>query len=171
MVVPYLLDDYRDPEIVLGTRGWRSSAATVIAGPWNGNDEVGKRQAAESILAFYQQGYRQVPGILFWAAGVVAPYNPSYIQIIESGLLSDDDDIRDEGVIAATIAGVAILPALERMAIHPDPKVRQDAMYLAGQLGDPAFGIIERGIADEDPGVRAEAINFAGKFGRRATAP
>jgi hypothetical protein len=168
MVVPYLLEDGGDPEIALGTRGWRSSAATVIAGPWVSYDMDGMRQAAEFVLAFYQQGYRQVPGVLFWAAGVVAACDLSYIQIIESGLLSDDDDIRDEGIRAAIMVGDAILPALERMALHLNPKVRQDAMYVAGQLGDSAFEIIERGATDKDPGVRAEAINAVGKLGQRA---
>jgi hypothetical protein len=167
MVVPYLVDG-GDPIIALGTHGWRSSAATIIAGPWARNDRDGMLQAAEFILASHQQGYRQVPGILLWAAGIIMPHDPSHIQIIEWGLCNDDDDIRDEGIRAAIMAGDMILPALRRAASHPNPKVRQDAMYIAGQLGDSAFEIIERGITDEDPGVRTDAVNAAGKFGKRA---
>jgi hypothetical protein len=77
MVVPFLFGG-DDPVIALGTHGWRSSHATVIAGPWDKNDQDSVRQAAEFVLECHQQGYRQVGGILIWAAGVVAAAHDSH---------------------------------------------------------------------------------------------
>jgi hypothetical protein len=138
MVVPFLFDG-GNPKIALGTYGWRSSAATVIAGPWKRDDRDGMRQAAEFILASYQQGYRQVPGILLWAADIVAAYSDNAIPIA--------------------------LHILEQAMADTDPYLRMDAVRVAGRIGAPALHILKQAMADTDPDVRLDAVRAAGRIG------
>jgi len=161
MVVPYLLSG-GDPEIALGTSGWRSSAATVIAGPWQEDSQEGMRLAADFILASYMQGYRQVWGILLWAAGQVGS---SALHILEQAMDNDDPDVRAEAVTAAGQVGLPALNILERAMGDNSPDVRWQSVYEAGKIGLPALHILERAINDGAPSVRRAAIREAGKIG------
>jgi hypothetical protein len=134
MVVPFLLYG-GNPVIALGSFGWRSSAATVIAGPWERDSHNGMRQAAEFILASYQQGYRQVVGILLWAADTVAAYRGNVIPIT--------------------------LHILELAMADTDPYLRMEAVRVAGRIGAPARHILKLAAADGDPDVRLEAVRAA----------
>jgi len=161
MVVPYLLSG-GDPEIALGTSGWRSSAATVIAGPWRRKSRKGMRLAAEFILASYMQGYRQIWGILLWAADLLG--FPA-LNILEQAI---DDDNPVGRIWAVTVAGKMKLPALyilERAMGDGDSAVRQRAVYEAGKMGLPALRILERAMDDADPTIRTQAVYEAGGMG------
>jgi hypothetical protein len=139
MVVPYLMIDGDDPVIALATHGWRSSAATVIAGPWERDSHNGMRQAAEFILASHLQGYRQVMGILLWAADIVAAYRGNAIPIA--------------------------LHILELAMADTDPYLRMEAVHAAGRIGAPARHILKLAAIDGDPDVRLEAVRAAGRIG------
>lgn len=74
LVVPYLpigQGGQADADFVLADEGWRSSAAAVVAGPWNGHEPM-PREVAETIVAAHRQGYRQVSEVLEDAAAVLA---------------------------------------------------------------------------------------------------
>jgi hypothetical protein len=171
MVVPYLMYDPRDPKIALGTHGWRSSAATVVAGPWHRYDKYGMRQAAEYILASYQQGYRQVEGILFWAATIVDARDEHTIWIVlpilERALQDDDRDVRHEAVRAAGKIGAPALNILKRALQGDDRDVRALAVRAAGDVGAAALPILELAV-QRDPWLMPEAVYAAGKIGAPA---
>jgi hypothetical protein len=170
MVVPYLLSG-GDPVIALGTHGWRSSAASVIAGPWSATDEVGMRQAAEYILASYQQGYRQVEGILCWAATLTDARDECTIQVVlpilERALQDDDRDVRHKAIRAAARIGAPALSILERALQDDDRDVRVHAARAAGDVGAAAFPILEWAV-QHDPWLLPEAVYAAGKIGAPA---
>jgi len=161
MVVPYLLDG-GDPEIALGTSGWRSSAATVIAGPWRRNSKKGMRLAAEFVLASHTQGYRQVEGILLWAAGQVGL--PA-LHILEQAIDDDNPDGREWAVTVAGEMGLPALHILERAMGDRDSEIRQRAVYEAGKIGLPALNILERAMGDDNSTVRKQAVYEAGPMG------
>lgn len=82
LVVPYAppFVGGKEVDFVLGDLGWRSSAASVVAGPWDAQGLM-PAEAARMILAAHLQGYRQVKRILWQAAealgregGVEEPY-------------------------------------------------------------------------------------------------
>jgi hypothetical protein len=165
-VVPYL-DGDNPAEIALDTFGWRAPAATVIAGPWASDDEDGMRQAAGLILASYMQGYRQVKGILVWAAGAAGSYDdnsvPVALSILERAVLDNDPDVRRLAVYGAGEIGMAALPVLEQAMRDADPSVRWLAVQKAGEIGTPAvLPILERAMWDDAPGVRLQAVYAAG---------
>jgi len=161
MVVPYLLDG-GDPEIALGTSGWRSSAATVIAGPWRRNSKKGMRLAAEFVLASHTQGYRQVEGILLWAAGQVGL--PA-LHILEQAIDDDDPNVRAEAVTAAGQVGLPALHILEQAIGDNSLDVRWWAVLAAGQVGLPALHILEQAMGDDDLNVRLRAVIAADRIG------
>ena len=163
-VIPYLLDG-GDPEIALGTLGWRSSAATVIAGPWHRDSQEGMRLAAEFILASHMQGYRQVKGILLWAAGQVGL--PA-LHILEWAMGDDDPDVRAEAVTAAGQVGLPALYILERGMGDDSPAVRQRAVIAAGWIGLPALYIFAQAMDDDDPIIRQQAVYEASRIGSPA---
>jgi hypothetical protein len=168
MVVPYLLSG-GDPVVALGSFGWRSSAATVIAGPWHRYDKDGIRQAAESILAYHQNGYRQVPGILVWAAGVVAAYDgnaiPVALSIMERALSDSDPGVRMYAVCTAGKIGAPALQLIERAMRDDFPGVRLYAALAAGETGAAALHVLEQLMRDSDTDVRREVARAAGKIG------
>jgi hypothetical protein len=170
LVVPFLFDG-DDPVIALGTRGWRSSAATVVAGPWDKYDKDGMRQAAEIILASYAQGYRQINGILIWAISIIGLPNmhvEDFLPLLEWGISEEDENLRLLAVRAAARIGESALPILERAMEDQSWLVRQDVVYAAAQLGPAALPILERGIEDEQWDVRVCAVFAASKIGAPA---
>jgi HEAT repeat protein len=52
---------------------------------------------------------------------------------------------------------VRILPALKRLARHPDPHVRSKAVLLIGR-GDPGSGWVQNRFAESDPRIRADTV-------------
>lgn len=73
LVVPYLPPfdtGEKETDFVLAEDGWRSAAAAVVAGPWDGQESM-PLDAAHMILDAYQQGYSQVTGVLLDAAGTL----------------------------------------------------------------------------------------------------
>jgi len=161
MVVPYLLDG-GDPEIALGTSGWRSSAATVIAGPWRRNSKKGMRLAAEFVLASHTQGYRQVWGILLWAAGKMGL---PVLYILEQAIDDDNPNGREWAVTVAGEMGLPALHILEQAMGDRDSEIRQRAVYEAGKIGLPALNILERAMGDDNSTVRKQAVYEAGPMG------
>jgi HEAT repeat protein len=170
MVVPFLFGG-NDPLIALATHGWRSSAATVIAGPWSATDEVGMRQAAEYILASYRQGYRQVDGILCWAATLTDARDECTIQIVlpilERALQDDDRDVRHKAVRAAARIGSPALNILRRALQNDDRNVQVHAVRAAGDVGAAALPILEWAV-QRDLSLLPEAVYAAGKIGAPA---
>jgi hypothetical protein len=162
MVVPYLVAG-GDPVIALGTHGWRSSQATVIAGPWSIGDKKGMRQAAEFILASYQQGYRQVPGISLWAIIISDAVCADMLPILEWGIEQEDWDTQMNTILAAGKIGAPAVHILERAMQYP--YLREEAAIAAGQIGAPALHILERAIKDEKAHVRWYAMVAASKIG------
>jgi HEAT repeat protein len=129
------------------------------------------RQAAEYILASYQQGYRQVEGILFWAATIVDARDEHTIRIVlpilERALHNDDLDVRHDAVHAAAKIGAPALNILE-CALHDDDlDVRVHATRAAAKIGAPALPILERAVR-RDPWLIPEAVYVAGKIGAPA---
>jgi hypothetical protein len=137
MVVPYLLSG-GDPVIAIGTSGWRSSAATVIAGPWDKHNQGGMRQAAETILASHAQGYRQIDGILIWAISIIGLPNmhvEDFLPLLEWGISEADENLRLLAVRAAAKIGERALSVLERAIADENPNVRREAQEAAVLLG------------------------------------
>ncbi|MEM4721748.1 MAG: hypothetical protein QXT73_06800 [Candidatus Methanomethylicaceae archaeon] len=69
----YLVAPLPSPETVvaIGSMGWRASAAIVVGGPYNLDDENDQVKAAEQIIAAARAGYETIPGVLVWACSVL----------------------------------------------------------------------------------------------------
>jgi 5-hydroxyisourate hydrolase-like protein (transthyretin family) len=173
MVVPYLFDG-GDPVIAMGSHGWRSSMATVIAGPWACDDRDGMLQAAEFILASYMQGYRQVEGILVWAPALRLPTTIMPFPLRSTSWSAQwamptrcpeggRARRRPDRLARAPHPGARRRP--DRLGDGPEADVRWRAVRDAGQIGLPALHILERAMGDADTDVRAEAVRAAGQIG------
>jgi HEAT repeat protein len=160
LVIPYLQDG-EDPEITLGTYGWRSSHATVIAGPWGKFDDGGMKQAAEFIITSYLQGYRQISGILVWAIGIVINEENSdfYLPILERILAEEEDqEVRQDVIREASKIGPTALPLMEQGMNDPDDYLRWLIMEKVRGFGMASIPILERGLKDVNQKVRHRAM-------------
>ncbi|MEM4721747.1 MAG: hypothetical protein QXT73_06795 [Candidatus Methanomethylicaceae archaeon] len=79
-----------DTAIVLGTAGWRASAAIVVDGPYDSKKDEDKRRAAQVIMSYHLMGYESVRDVL-----------------IESCLISGKDRIPILTEIASSIDDVS----------------------------------------------------------------
>lgn len=50
--------------VVLGTSGWRASAAIVVGGPYDSKNAEDKKRAAEAIVSYHLMGYETVRDVL-----------------------------------------------------------------------------------------------------------
>jgi hypothetical protein len=160
LTVPYLQEG-GDPEITIGSYGWRSSHATVIAGPWGKFDDGGMKQAAEFIITSYLQGYRQISGILVWAIGVIIDDENSgfYLPILERILAEEEDrEVRRDVIRVISRIGIAAIPIMERLMDDPDDELRWLIVENVKSVGIPAVPILERGLTDINFQIRIRAM-------------
>lgn len=155
-----------DTEIVLGSSGWRASAACVVAGP------VSRQQAAEAILAAWKSGYECVPAVVVEAAERLG--GPVAVEALTWALRSPDVDIR---LYAARAFGrfgrrggpeavEALIPIAEN---DPSADVRASAADALGRLNGPAAVETLLRVIESDPNgyVRRLAADVISRFGDR----
>lgn len=104
MVVPYFPGDPAT-DFVLADAGWRSTRATVIAGPYHKAETNGTMpvDAAETILAYAGSGYRQIPALL-GEAKLVCGADP--LRVLED-LLNAPEELA--GAMGALLDGRGLL--------------------------------------------------------------
>jgi hypothetical protein len=132
LVIPRLFDGDKENWVDIYSGGWRAYGATVLAGPWEANDVVGMRKAANIIYAAYKRGYHQHPVILTWV-----------VKILGGELPQDEINAIFDSVISHEFSDAVTL----------------EVVKLAGQIGKAALPVLEAALQSKSYSVRLVAHN------------
>jgi len=165
LLVPFLSGNEQS-RVILGDLGWRSSAATVVAGPWRNDDESGMAEAARMIVEAHNKGYRQVPGILLWAVPVVCEVQPKNLKItVEWGINHKNSMVRYLATRAAGCIGTSALPILLRAIGDEAEDVQMAAIEVAETMGAASLPVIEIAMKKRNPSIRRRAVAATRRMG------